>query len=221
MKTLIKVIVILFLLGCSKQITVYENETIAVFQKLIEIDVDAFNDGAGLGDEEKNNYFSHLGKDFSRSGGNLFISESLNILWETSIGIMKSDLIPFSTNLVASDTIVIALNSDGQVIALNSINGKILWKKDLGNRKEEEKYYCDNGHGSPQWSSLNPMSKVFSRMRDELGLEKVKPLHGFRAYVATDLLIKGVDSILVRDILRHKDLSTTLKVCESIKYTIP
>ena len=55
------------------------------------------------------------------------------------------------------------------------------------------------------------MSKVFSRMRDELGVENVKPLHGFRAYVATDLLIKGVDSILVRDILRHKELSTTLK----------
>ena len=84
-------------------------------------------------------------------------------------------------------------------------------REDLGNRKEEEIYYCDNGHGSPQWSSLNPMSKVFSRMRDELGVENVKPLHGFRAYVATDLLIKGVDSILVRDILRHKELSTTLK----------
>ena len=82
---------------------------------------------------------------------------------------------------------------------------------DLDNRKEEEKYYCDNGHGSPQWSSLNPMSKVFSRMRDKLGVEKVKPLHGFRTYVTTELLIKGVDSILVRDILRHKDLSTTLK----------
>ena len=39
----------------------------------------------------------------------------------------------------------------------------------------------------------------------------MKPLHGFRAYVATDLLAKGVDSILVRDILRHKELSTTLK----------
>ena len=48
-------------------------------------------------------------------------------------------------------------------------------------------------------------------MRDELGVEKVKPLHGFRAYVTTDLLIKGVDSILVRDFLRHKELSTTLK----------
>ena len=48
-------------------------------------------------------------------------------------------------------------------------------------------------------------------MRDKLGVEKVKPLHGFRSYVTTDLLIKGVDSVLVRDILRHKDISTTLK----------
>ena len=76
---------------------------------------------------------------------------------------------------------------------------------DLGNRKEEEKYYCDNGHGSPQWSSLNPMSKVFSTMRDELGVEKEKSLHGFRAYVTTDLLIKGVDTILVRDFLRDPE----------------
>ena len=76
---------------------------------------------------------------------------------------------------------------------------------DLGNRKEEEKYYCDNGHGSPQWSSLNPMSKVFSRMRDELGVEKVKPLNGYRDYVTTGLLIKGVDSILVRNFLRDPE----------------
>ena len=70
--------------------------------------------------------------------------------------------------------------------------------------------FCDNGAGLPQWSSVNQMGKTFDRICNRLGIAEVKPLHGFRAFVATRLLQNGVDVSLVRDILRHKELSTTL-----------
>ena len=82
--------------------------------------------------------------------------------------------------------------------------------EDLKLRGEQEAYFCDNGVGLPQWSSVNQMGKTFGRICSRLGIDGVKPLHGFRAFVATKLLKNGVDISLVRDILRHKDLSTTL-----------
>ena len=54
------------------------------------------------------------------------------------------------------------------------------------------------------------MGKTFDRICNRLGIDGAKPLHGFRAFVATKLLQNGVDVSLVRDILRHKELSTTL-----------
>ena len=82
--------------------------------------------------------------------------------------------------------------------------------EDLKLRDKQEVYFCDNGAGLPQWSSVNQMGKTFDRICNRLGIDGVKPLHGFRAFVATKLLQNGVDVSLVRDILRHKELSTTL-----------
>ena len=82
--------------------------------------------------------------------------------------------------------------------------------EDLKLRGEQEVYFCDNGAGLPQWSSVNQMGKTFDRICNRLEIDGVKPLHGFRAFVATKLLQNGVDVSLVRDILRRKELSTTL-----------
>ena len=54
------------------------------------------------------------------------------------------------------------------------------------------------------------MTQTFDRIQRRLGIQGVKPLHGFRAFVATQLLQNGVDVSIVRDILRHKELTTTL-----------
>ena len=86
----------------------------------------------------------------------------------------------------------------------------IFISEDLKMRDEKEIYFCDNGLGLPQWSSVSQMGKTFDRMCNRLGINGVKPLHGFRAFVTTRLLQNGVDVSLVRDILRHKELSTTL-----------
>ena len=95
-----------------------------------------------------------------------------------------------------------------QISRMLSINKFI--SEDLKLRDKQEVYFCDNGAGLPQWSSVNQMGKTFDRICNRLGIDGVKPLHGFRAFVATKLLQNGVDVSLVRDILRHKELSTTL-----------
>ena len=82
--------------------------------------------------------------------------------------------------------------------------------KDLLLPGGQEWYYFDNGHGIPQWATLDHMSQTFDRIQRRLGIEGVKPFHGFRAYVATQLLQNGVDVSMVRDIRRHRELTTTL-----------
>jgi len=82
---------------------------------------------------------------------------------------------------------------------------------DLSRRSEGEQYFCDNGCGRPQWATVDNMGQSFKRMQTRLGIDQgIKPLHGFRAYVTTQLLQHGVDISMARDILRHRDLNTTI-----------
>ena len=81
---------------------------------------------------------------------------------------------------------------------------------DLRQRGKREKYFCDTSEGKPQWSRLDNMTQTFSRMQKQLNIRNVKPLSGFRSFVATRLLESGIDISITRDILRHKDIQTTL-----------
>jgi len=88
---------------------------------------------------------------------------------------------------------------------------------DLSQRENREKYFCDTSEGKPQWTRLDNMTQTFSRMQKQLDIRNVKPLHGFRSFVATRLLENGIDLSITRDILRHKDIQTTLSYVNRAK----
>ena len=82
-------------------------------------------------------------------------------------------------------------------------------QKDLHSRGENERWFLDNGQGSPQWNSVQTFGRVFDTSLRKLGI-KGKRTHGFRATVISNLLNKGTPAVAVKMLARHADLSTTL-----------
>jgi integrase len=81
---------------------------------------------------------------------------------------------------------------------------------DISGRGPYERWYLDTGNGQLQWADTTAMARPFSRHFAELGFDAVKPLHGFRASVATLLLNQGASPVLVMKLLRHSSISTTM-----------
>jgi len=82
---------------------------------------------------------------------------------------------------------------------------------DLTARSQDEKWFLDNGKGAMYWQSEIELSKRFKKHQVALGIEGVKPLHGFRATVCTKLLAQGISPVIVQKLMRHRDINTTLR----------
>ena len=83
--------------------------------------------------------------------------------------------------------------------------------KDLKDRGTDEVYYLDNGYGAIYFKYEDSLTHAFRKHLRELGIKGVKPLHGFRATVASRLInLYAVDISHVKEILGHSDISTTL-----------
>ena len=82
--------------------------------------------------------------------------------------------------------------------------------EDLPGRGAGEKFYLDDGAGNPHWQEGTAMAKTFKRQLSALGITGVKPLHGFRATLASRLLNAGASPVAVQALLRHNNLQTTL-----------
>ena len=83
-------------------------------------------------------------------------------------------------------------------------------RADLAERRPHERWFLDTGDGALQWADTNAMSRPFSRHFRALGIEGVKPLHGFRASVASQLLNSGASPVAVQALLRHANIQTTM-----------
>ncbi|MBU2645211.1 tyrosine-type recombinase/integrase [bacterium] len=83
--------------------------------------------------------------------------------------------------------------------------------RDLGDRNQGEVYYLDNGYGEMYFEWADSLTGTFAKHLQALGIKGVKPLHGFRATVASRLINEvGTDISHVQEILGHSDVSTTL-----------
>ena len=84
-------------------------------------------------------------------------------------------------------------------------------EKDLKDRGEDEIYYLDDGYGAIYFKYEDSLTHAFRKHLRELGIKDVKPVHGFRATVASRLInLYAVDISHVKEILGHSDISTTL-----------
>jgi integrase len=86
--------------------------------------------------------------------------------------------------------------------------------------KEEDRdclYYIGTGNGEPYWTDRNAFGKTFFKILKELGIEKpIKPLHGYRATLATELLSDPSNSpVHVQKLLGHKNIETTMIYCNT------
>ncbi len=59
--------------------------------------------------------------------------------------------------------------------------------------------------------------KVFIRIREEAQLPKGFKVHGFRRYFADRARREGVDVYILKELLRHKDVKTTLKYVDVVE----
>jgi integrase len=60
------------------------------------------------------------------------------------------------------------------------------------------------------WAHLNELTASMRFVQTKCECRGPKPLHGFRAGVATELLRQGASPVHVQRLLRHEDLSTTM-----------
>ncbi|OGG98998.1 MAG: hypothetical protein A2600_13225 [Candidatus Lambdaproteobacteria bacterium RIFOXYD1_FULL_56_27] len=82
-------------------------------------------------------------------------------------------------------------------------------ERDLKERKPQERYFLDNGTGRPYFSDLSPLARGISKIINELGIKGVKPLHGLRGTVFTELAQAGVDTVTIQKIAGHTEIETT------------
>jgi integrase len=60
-----------------------------------------------------------------------------------------------------------------------------------------------------QWNSIHEFSRSMKRIQDKLGIQGIKPLHGFRAYYCTKLANSGRNALQIKRLMRHTSLETT------------
>ncbi len=69
----------------------------------------------------------------------------------------------------------------------------------------------DIGRGKHYFKFADNLTASFKKHLNKLGVKGIKPLHGFRATVASRLLNEeNYDISNVRDLLGHSDIMTTL-----------
>lgn len=73
-----------------------------------------------------------------------------------------------------------------------------------------EVWVLDRGDGKRHWAHLNELTASMRFIQNKCDCRGPKPLHGFRAGVATELLRQGASPVHVQRLLRHEDLSTTM-----------
>ena len=76
--------------------------------------------------------------------------------------------------------------------------------------KSGEIWVLDRGNGDRHWAHLNELTASMRFVQNKCDCRGSKPLHGFRAGVATKLLRQGASLVHVQRLLRHEDLSTTM-----------
>lgn len=91
---------------------------------------------------------------------------------------------------------------------------------DLKERNPGEVWYLDDGKGNQFYQNLTTLGRPIRKILQEMGISGVKPLHGIRASVITNLLADGFSLSWVQKLARHKDLETTRGYQNSLKIDI-
>lgn len=78
-------------------------------------------------------------------------------------------------------------------------------------RSTLEVWYLDTGFGNKAYAkSLNLTNAMKTHLR-ALGISGVKPMHGFRAAFCRNLGLSGAPLPILKDLMRHRNLETTLR----------
>ena len=78
-------------------------------------------------------------------------------------------------------------------------------------RSPLEVWYLDTGFGNRAYAkSLNLTNAMKPHLR-ALGISGVKPMHGFRAAFCRNLGLSGAPLPILKDLMRHRNLETTLR----------
>lgn len=74
-------------------------------------------------------------------------------------------------------------------------------------------------NGTGQRMHVNSLSRIVKRLCVDVGYDDLS-CHSFRHCIATELNQKGVSLVAIKELLGHKDLSTTQKYIKATKYDI-
>ena len=131
-------IILFFIISCSDKSIIISGDRKEVFNENIDIKInsEASSEIFKLGNEKSNQRFTHLGLNNSHSGGHLLGPNNKPVKsWVKDIGKGVSKDYPLMPNLVANDDIIFAMDTVGNLKALNANNGKILWENKISDRK--------------------------------------------------------------------------------------
>ncbi len=125
--------------------------------------------------------------------------ELLNLRWES----VQGDRI----RIVSSETWKVKSRRDAWV----PVSPRLREEMQSWDRGGEE-WVLDKGDGSGQrhWSQLGELTRSMRDVQHRCGCRGPKPLHGFRAGVATELLRQGASPVHVQRLLRHESINTTM-----------
>jgi len=97
-----------------------------------------------------------------------------------------------------------------------SIKLKAFLIRDINERPVGDVYYLDGGDGSPAYPKRDQLTQAFKRLLTRVGINNIKPVHGYRASLATRLIKAGIGIVEVQKIMRHQQIQTTRQYVDSI-----
>ena len=118
---------------------------ISVTQKDIKIDIEASKKSINLEDIVKNLYWNEKGKNNYNSPENLFINDTVELLWEKNIGDGDGTYNKIYAQPVGNALSLFVLDSEGKLVALNINNGDTIWEINIFPEDESLSTNIDGG----------------------------------------------------------------------------
>ena len=131
-------IIPILIISCSDKSIIISGDRKEVFNenKDIKINSEASFEDFKLGNEISNQSFTHLGLNKSHSGGHLLgPNKKLLKSWTKDIGKGLRKDYSLMPNLVANNKMIFAMDAVGNLKALNTNTGKVLWENKISDRK--------------------------------------------------------------------------------------
>ena len=184
----------------KKKIRTYSKEQLADLEDIIR-------DNIELTKRYKSQYTNHLRSHMMLKLTGMRIGE----IWSMELNRIKLDIYPPLLDIKDVEEIGFYVKGGEEQTVPISEKLKTFLLEDLSKRNKNERWYLDDGNGNLDYHDPHAISSSLSKWNKRLGILGVKPAHGYRSTVGTNLAQMKVPTEFTQKLLRHKDRRTTEK----------